>query len=100
MLSGVGNESFPTLGEWWHVPQVPGITDRPSSSFNPDTPAMLIGLLLNRAWPRAMLARSRFTTEPADCRLDQASNNRKITGEKPSWNGLKPRSGRFMFSAS
>src|SRR5580658_138197 len=95
MFSGADTEWFPTLGESWHVPQVPGITARFRTSFNPPTPVMLIGLELNTVWPRAMLARLEAPKNPPCPAKLQALKRLKITGVNVVPNGLLP-SGSFM----
>src|SRR5579862_7213473 len=87
MFSGAGKEWSPTFGESWQVPQLPVREANPNTSFMPATPVMLIGFVLNTAWPRTILARAGF------CEFAQASTRLKIAGLNGVPKGLKPKLG-------
>src|SRR5215467_1345333 len=90
MFSGAETEWFPTLGESWHVPHVPGIEAKFKSSFSPATPVMLIGFELNSIWPRTILARRSFRDA-----LAHASKRLKRMGVNGVSRGFPP-SGSLM----
>src|SRR5262249_54410630 len=90
MLTGSDTEWFPTLGESWQVPHVPGIVARFKSSFKPPTAVMLIGFELNNTSPRAMLARAVETKSECDG-LSHALKRLKIVGVKAVPFGFPPR---------
>src|SRR5512140_921702 len=59
MLMASGAEWFPTLGALWQVVQDPVNDDgTPCLSFNPATPEIVIGSVLNNSSPRAIEARA------------------------------------------
>src|SRR3974377_1389627 len=72
MFKGVGNEWLPTLGVSWQGPPgsvsagMPTATRPPSdsSSLMPAPPAIVMGLVLKMAWPRATDARNSWDGSP------------------------------------
>src|SRR5580698_2570538 len=80
---GSGNEWLPTFGLEGQVPHVPGMDATPRTSFSPPTPVISIGLELNSASPRAILARREFSmpeNRPSWCEFAHALNKLKMAG--------------------
>src|ERR1700691_195153 len=77
ILIGSLTEWLPTSGVSWQVPQNPETVVRPGRSLMPATPVMVIGVLLNRASPRATAWRDAFTS-PYPLMLFQALYRSKI----------------------